>query len=210
MLHPIHGRPLVAWTVAAALECAGARVVVATDDERIAAAAEAAGAEALMTAPDLPSGTDRVAAAARSLSWPGPVLNWQGDEPLLRAADALAAVSLLDRFAVGTLAAPFVGDPADPNRVKVARAAVGAALDFSRSPLPAADPLEHVGVYAYTPAALTAWVAAPPSPREQAEGLEQLRALEMGLTLGVALIAAAPAGVNVPADLERVAPLLGN
>ncbi|MCH7494073.1 NTP transferase domain-containing protein, partial [bacterium] len=83
MLHLIHGRPLIAWTVRSARRCPGARVVVATDDGRIAAASRLAGAEALLTPSDLPSGTARVALAADLLGWQGPVLNWHGDEPLL-------------------------------------------------------------------------------------------------------------------------------
>ncbi|MCH7494020.1 3-deoxy-manno-octulosonate cytidylyltransferase, partial [bacterium] len=141
--------------------------------------------------------------------WQGPVLNWQGDEPLLRADDALAAVALLERFAVGTLAAPFRGDAEDRNRVKVQRAADGEALDFSRAPFAGGGPaLEHVGVYAYRADALEAWVAAPPALREEEESLEQLRAQAAGIRIGVALIAAAPPGVNVPQDIDRVRPLL--
>lgn len=214
MLHPIGGRPLIAWTVEAALAYEGAAVVVATDDERIAEAAKAAGAEVEMTAADLASGTDRVAAAARRRGWEGDVLNWQGDEPTLSATDAAAAVGLLDRFEIGTLAAPFRGDLADPHRVKVSIGPGGRASGFSRRAFPSrrrgeSPPLEHVGIYACRAPALAAWVAAEATPRERAEGLEQLRAMDLGLTIGVAEIPEAPVGVNVPGDVARVAERLG-
>jgi len=178
---------------------------------------ERAGVRAVLTDPGHPSGTDRVAEVAVRPEYRGfeVVANVQGDEPFVARealAGALARVEGGDD--VGTAAAPL--DPAlagDPSRVKVVTDAAGRALYFSRAPIPfRRDPREpgddlyrqHIGIYAYSRDALTRWVAAPPSAAELAERLEQLRALHLGLSIGVAaLTEAALLGIDTGDDLRR-------
>jgi 3-deoxy-manno-octulosonate cytidylyltransferase (CMP-KDO synthetase) len=196
------------------------RIVVATDAEEVAAACRAAGAEVAITHPDLPSGTDRVAAVAAQPAFAGydVIVNVQGDEPYLNA-DAVresAALVASGRFPLGTAAA--VAPPeilAQPTVVKVVTADDGRALYFSRAPIPflrdpadraTRDPLvrQHLGVYAYRPDALRRWVALPPHPLEVSERLEQLRALAAGIPMGVAPVApVAGGGIDTEDDLAR-------
>lgn len=209
------GKPLVVHTLEAAraARCAR-RVVVATDDPGIAAAVEAAGGEAVMTSAGCASGTDRVAEAARALPGEDLVINVQGDEPEIdpAALDALAAAMEADPGTpMGTLAAPL-GDAADlaaPSVVKVVVDAAGFALYFSRAPIPhQRDPgpepprLRHVGVYAFRREFLADFAAAPPSPLERAEGLEQLRALEAGARIRVVPCGSAPRGIDTREDYD--------
>ena len=192
-------------------------LVVATDSSMIAQVVERAGVRALLTADGHLSGTERVAEAARRPEFAefDAVANVQGDEPFV-SREALAGA--LDRLSrgddVGTAAAPLaLEEVADPARVKVVTDAGGRALYFSRAVIPhrreATDPArglywQHVGLYVYTRGALERWVSSPPSPAEQAERLEQLRALHCGLTIGVARLAEpAPPGVDTPEDLRR-------
>lgn len=186
-------------------------VRVATDDVRIADAVRAYGFEAIMTPVDCASGTDRIAAALAATEAPDLIVNVQGDEPLIDPSDldALVDATFEAGTPMGTLARPFVGELSDPNRVKVVRAADGRALYFSRAPIPwgsSAQPLLHVGVYAYRPAALKALAAAPPSPLERTERLEQLRALEMGLDIHVAMARSTEPSIAIdtPEDVEHV------
>lgn len=223
-LYPLLGRPLIEWVwrrveAMAVLDHA----VVATDSEEVAEVCRRLGAPVLMTAPDHPSGTDRVAEVAsrpefRDFEF---VANVQGDEPLLREAHLRAAIGLVreGRWDVGTCATPLGSEDArkDPTVVKVARAASGRALYFSRAPIPYKrdekplpdeldrEPyLRHIGIYAYTRAALDDWVAHAPSQLERLELLEQLRPLEAGLRIGVAIVGAADPGVDTPADVVRM------
>jgi 3-deoxy-manno-octulosonate cytidylyltransferase (CMP-KDO synthetase) len=202
-------------------------VVVATDHEEILALCRALGAEAVLTDPEHPSGTDRVAEVA---SLPGfdafpVVVNVQGDEPLLPEATLEAAVALVrdGPWALGTCAAPL-GDPAhlqNPGVVKAVRATDGRALYFSRAAVPhrrdgpptgdltGAPPyLRHIGIYSARREALFQWVALPPSPLEMLERLEQLRALEGGIPMGIAVVETAHGGVDTPEDLASIAALL--
>ncbi len=209
------GKPLVVHTLEAARAARRvSRVVVATDDERIAAAVRAAGGEAVMTSPDCASGTDRVAEAAARLPGEDVVVNVQGDEPEIEPAALDALIEALEadpRVEMGTLAAPL-GDPeeaARPSVVKVVMDGRGDALYFSRAPIPhRRDPagpaatLRHVGVYAYRRAFLARFAALPPTPLERTESLEQLRALEHGHRIRVVRVARAPAGIDTPEDYE--------
>jgi len=185
-------------------------VHIATDDERIAAAARTHGFEPIMTPVDCASGTDRIAHALASVDTPDLVINVQGDEPLIdpRDLDALVEATFDAGTAMGTLARPYTGDPNDPNCVKVARATDGRALYFSRAAIPHGDAtrLLHVGVYAYTPDALARLAAAPPSPLELSERLEQLRALELGMDIHVAMAQSTEPSIAIdtPEDVERV------
>lgn len=221
MLHPIAGVPLIVRVVRRARQARGLDdLLVATDDERIReAVTTAAGIEVVMTPSDLPSGTDRVAAALRGRS-ADIVVNIQGDEPLLDPAlvDALVDILRTGAWDLATAAAPLEDETelAKPSVVKVARAADGRALYFSRSPipyvrdrepgrsLPPGTHLRHIGIYGYVRPWLERIVAEPPSRLEQLEKLEQLRALELGARMYVHLTADAGLGVDTPEDVARV------
>ncbi len=219
-LADIAGRPMV-WHVATRARRARgvARVIVATDDERIRDAVADAGVDVAMTSPDHASGTDRLAEVARGLE-AGIVLNVQGDLPLLDPAmvEALAG-RMADEPALpmATIAAPLT-DEADwrsPHVVKVVAGRDGRALYFSRSAIPferdavraPGDPFgwRHVGLYAYRRDVLLRLAALPPSPLERRESLEQLRALEHGIAIGVVpWHGSAPLiEVDTQADLDR-------
>jgi 3-deoxy-manno-octulosonate cytidylyltransferase (CMP-KDO synthetase) len=192
-------------------------VVVATDSPMIAQVVDRMGVRSVMTHDGHRSGTDRVAEVAGRTEFArfDVVANVQGDEPFVSREALAGAIGRLDLGDdVGTAAAPLAPElAADPSRVKVVTDARGRALYFSRAAIPhrreptdRADELywQHVGLYVYTRAALERWVATPPSPAEQAERLEQLRALHCGLTIGVArLVEPALPGVDTPDDLRR-------
>jgi 3-deoxy-manno-octulosonate cytidylyltransferase (CMP-KDO synthetase) len=195
-----------------------ARVVVLTDDERIAHAVESFGGEWEMTPVECASGTDRIAHAARAWDVDA-VVNIQGDEPLIDPAMISAvAEHLKDHPAdpIVTIAAPANPEAfRDPNTVKVVLSAQGYALYFSRAPIPhsrnlgGATPLQHVGLYGYQRKALLEIAGLPVSPLERSEGLEQLRALENGIPIRVLLGKSSAPGVDTPDDLDRVERLLG-
>lgn len=209
------------WERARSMDCLD-EVVVATDSPEILEACRTAGAPAVLTDPAHPSGTDRVAEVASREAFDSAdvVVNLQGDEPLMEAAHVAAAVNEVRAGCqVGTCATPIV-DPTeleDPAVVKVVCRADGRALYFSRAPIPfrrdgpmddtflqARPALRHVGVYAYRRDALLEWVGRPPSPLELTERLEQLRALEAGMSIGVAMVEEAEGGVDTPADARRI------
>lgn len=214
-LTPILGRPMIAWVVDAAR---GARrvddVAVITDREEIAAAARRAGARAVVSDREAATGSDRIAHLLDLDEEAGRadvVVNLQGDEPALEPEAIDRAVGLLDgkRFDVATLVRePRAGERIDdPDLVKAVLAADGRALDFSRLPVrtgtPDGDPWIHVGIYAYRRPAFDRFVAAPPSPRERAERLEQLRVLALGLVIGCAIVRTESVGVDSPDDVPR-------
>jgi len=191
-------------------------VVVATDHGGIAERVEAAGARAILTSPDHPNGTLRVWEAVGHLEAGGSgpvtaVVNVQGDEPFVHGEQLRMLAEMISRpaAAVATLARPMeAGDPAfqDPNRVKVVCDAEGRALYFSRSPIPAgAGPwLKHLGLYAYTRAALERIVSLPPCDLEERERLEQLRWVWHGVGLHVGLTDLETPCIDTPEDLERL------
>lgn len=196
------------------------RVVVATDSDEICAVVRDAGGECVLTRPTHTSGTERVAevAARGEFRRFDVIVNVQGDEPFLGAEAVQGAVDQVrSGFALGTTAVPADESVlAEPAIVKVVCADDGRALYFSRAPIPfvrdlADAPLrvalvrQHLGVYAYTPSALAAWVALPVHPLELVERLEQLRPLAAGTAMGVALIATVPlmGGIDTEADLVR-------
>jgi 3-deoxy-manno-octulosonate cytidylyltransferase (CMP-KDO synthetase) len=212
-LAPLAGRPMVlhVWEAARAARRLG-RVVVATDDARIAACVREAGGEAVMTSPGAASGTDRVAEVARAMPADAYV-NVQGDEPLMPAENVDRAVDALlaePGRSLATLAISAGREAAaDPDCVKVAVARDGRALYFSRSPIPYfrnGEPSyrKHLGIYAYRASTLAEVAALPPSPLERAESLEQLRWLEAGYTIWVGEAAGDSIGVDTPADLANV------
>ncbi len=179
------------------------RVLVATDDERIVAAVRARGGEVVMTGACV-SGTDRVAEAARN-SGARVVVNVQGDEPFVDPADITrVAAAVSDGTPIATASAPLTEGVEDPSRVKVVCDERGRALYFSRAPIPHGGPWRlHVGLYAFTAAALDAVAALPPSLLERAERLEQLRWLEAGYRIRVVSIPEGPLSVDTPDDLAR-------
>ncbi|WP_303672939.1 3-deoxy-manno-octulosonate cytidylyltransferase [Vampirovibrio chlorellavorus] len=198
------------------------RIIVATDDERIAQTARTFGAEVAMTSPAHPSGTDRLWEVAQTLPAFEWVLNVQGDEPFINPAHLQAALEGIQRFAgadIITLVTPIhtVEDWREPNLVKAVLTAEGRALYFSRAPVPyhrdAPDlpqgVYRHIGLYLYRRTALERFTQLPPSPLEQMEKLEQLRALEAGMTIYAAVVSEAPVGVDTPADLIRIRESLG-
>jgi len=215
-LADIGGKPMIVRVLERALAAQAGPVVVATDADKIAGAVRAAGGQAVMTDPAHVSGSDRIAEAVAAVDPTGAhdlVVNVQGDEPLVEPEAIRTAVTLMDDPAVdiGTLgiyAEP--GDRDDPNAVKVAAAEVAPgrqrALYFSRAPVPWGEgaTIRHIGLYVYRRAALARFVALPPSPLERRERLEQLRALEAGMRIDLALVDKAARGVDTPADLARV------
>lgn len=212
-LADIAGKPMIAWMVDVAQAAGAGPVLVAAAEAEIAAAAQAAGAEAVLTDPDLPSGTDRVKAAA-DLADPSRrhdvIVNLQGDMPTLDPGVIGAAIAALgDGADIATLVSPSedAAHRDDPNVVKAIvswRGATGRCLYFTRAPAPSGEgPVQrHVGLYVYRRTALDRFVAAPPSPLELREKLEQLRALELGLRIDAAQVADFPKGVDSPKDLQ--------
>ena len=215
------GRPMIAWVVAACLEARSlAGVYVATDHEGIADAARKAGATAVMTPPDLASGTDRVALAAEGID-ADVFINVQGDEPAIdpRDLDLLAGAfggANPPRMATLARAAGPGTDFSSPDVVKLVRARNGDALYFSRCAIPyrrdaegGAPTLIHVGVYAYTAESLKLFARMDVSPLERTEKLEQLRALEAGWRIRVLDALGLPGvGVDRPEDMARATALL--
>ena len=189
------------------------RVLIATEDERIASACRAFGAEVAMTSPDHPTGTDRIAEVAGGLR-EEIIVNIQGDEPLIEGSVIDAAVDALiahPDVPMSTVVHPADADALDdPNRVKVVLDLRGRALYFSRSRIPhvrdgATMPMwQHVGLYAYRREFLLAFVELAPTDLERAESLEQLRALEHGFRIRAVETRYDSIGVDTPADLERV------
>lgn len=222
-LVPLCGKPLIQWVVERAARARRLdRLIVATDDRRIADVVRAIGAEAVMTRPDHPSGTDRVAEAVRGRR-ADVVINIQGDEPTIEPAliDRLADTMIAEpAWDMATAAAPFARpeDAGPASVVKVVFDAGGRALYFSRWPIPfirdepppAGETTHwlHVGIYAYRRAFLAKFVRAAPSPLERLEKLEQLRALHMGAAIKVVRAAARGIGVDTPEDVKKVEALL--
>jgi 3-deoxy-manno-octulosonate cytidylyltransferase (CMP-KDO synthetase) len=222
-LADIAGKPMIAHVLARAMEAGVGEVVVASDSQSVCVAAEKAGGRAVMTSADHPTGSDRIFEALTQLDPERRiriVVNVQGDLPTLDPADLRAAAALLDDPAVdiGTLAAE-IRDPAErtnPNIVKVVGAPLAPrrlrALYFTRATAPYGDgPLyHHIGLYAYRRAALERFVTLAPSVLEKRERLEQLRALEAGMRIDVALVDSVPLGVDTPEELERARALLSH
>ncbi|MFN3535855.1 MAG: 3-deoxy-manno-octulosonate cytidylyltransferase [Brevundimonas sp.] len=214
-LADIGGKPMIvrAWQAAVA---SGLSVAVAAGDPEIVDVVEAAGGRAVLTDPDLPSGSDRIRAALNAIDPDGAhdvVINLQGDMPFADPALSRLCADLMAREPscdIATLVASEAGpqDRTNPDVVKAVLALddagrSGRALYFTRSTLYGDGPVwRHIGVYGYRRAALEAFCAAPPSPLERREKLEQLRALEMGLSIWAAVINEAPLSVDNPTDLE--------
>ena len=212
------GRPLIQHVVEAAKRARRlTRVIVATDDQRIADAVRQFGGEAAMTRADHPSGTDRVAEVAATLPDARIIVNLQGDEPEVSGEALDTLVELLERdpdCPMATLATPIRDEATyrDPGCVKVVLAGSGRALYFSRSPipmyrdgLPPDGPLGllHLGLYAYRRDFLLSIAGLPPSPLETTEKLEQLRVLESGTPIAVGIVDEPSIGIDTPEDYAR-------
>lgn len=188
-------------------------VIVATDNEKIESEVKSFGGRVMMTSPDHPTGTDRLAEVAASLTDYDIVVNVQGDEPFINpdVIDSLAKMlAERDDLDMTTAAAPLKEDEYDdPSAVKVVVNQKGEALYFSRSLIPyprnefPVPPLKHVGIYAYRRDFLLAYAGMKQTPLEKTESLEQLRALEMGYKIGVIRIDSEDIGIDTEEDLKK-------
>ncbi|WP_373998994.1 3-deoxy-manno-octulosonate cytidylyltransferase [Bdellovibrio bacteriovorus] len=222
-LELLKGRPLIQWTIEGARKSKLiSELIVATDHEGIKAAAEAAGAKVVMTASELPTGSDRINAAVQNIEC-DIVVNIQGDEPQVTGEliDKLAQVFLEDKnLDMATLAHPISEEELQSmNSVKVVLNKNDEALYFSRYAIPysrksAEDMgslegcMKHIGMYAYAKKFLKTFCAAPPAFIENAESLEQLRALYLGAKIKVIRVKEALVGVDTPEDLARLEKML--
>lgn len=227
VLLPLAGKSMLQHVWERAVESGAGETVVATDSDRVADAARGFGADVCMTSVDCRSGTERAAEVCRHRNWEDdqPVVNVQGDAPLLPPQSIVRVATLLDEHpdaAIATLCTPLqtVAEYRDPNVVKVVFDRTGRALYFSRSPVPAtghgndeeaavAGGFRHLGLYAYRPAALQLLSAAEPCELERLERLEQLRAMWLGMEIRIAVdVNAHGPDVDTRADLEQVERLL--
>lgn len=217
----IGGLPMIVHVLRRATEAQIGRVVVATDAPEIARAVTAHGGEAVMTRADHPSGSDRIFEALQTIDGAGDietVINVQGDLPTIEPAAVRAVLSPFDdpQVDISTLAAVIAkdGEHTNPNVVKVIGSPLNPtrlrALYFTRATAPYGDGprYHHIGLYAYRRSALARFVALPPSPLEIREKLEQLRALEAGMRIDVAVVDTVPLGVDTPHDLETARTML--
>ncbi len=223
-LADILGKPMIQHVYERAARARGVTLTgVATDDERIANAVRAFGGKVWMTSPDLQSGTDRVAAVARQHPEIDVFVNVQGDEPLMdpRAIEAGVELVASGRFEMSTVMTPMrdVADLSNAAVVKVIPDDHGRAIYFSRHPIPysrkgAPDAGEsfvcrrHVGLYVYRRETLLRFSALPACAMERAESLEQLRALQAGIPIGIAEVDFTSIGVDTPEELEKVRSIL--
>jgi len=221
VLADIGGLPMIVHVARRAVEADIGRAAVATDSSEVARAVRDAGFEAVMTRSGHASGSDRIHEALQWLDPEGEVeavVNLQGDLPTIRPGAIRAALALLETGGtdIGTLAALIrdAAEKTDPNVTKVIGSPLSSdrlrALNFTRATAPHGDgPLyHHIGLYAYRRDALSRFVSLPPSVLETRESLEQLRALEAGMRIDVALVDTVPIGVDTPADLERARQVL--
>lgn len=229
----IGGRPMIRWVWECAIESGASEVLVATDHDDVVASCRDFGADVCMTDPAHASGTDRIAAVATERGWDEDVIvvNVQGDEPLMPPALIRQAAELLllhPDADMGTLGTPIhdLEEYLDPNTVKLVMRVDGAALYFSRAPIPwhregaaaglgsqqlHAGAMRHLGIYSYRVDALQRLAASPQCRLEEIERLEQLRALWLGMRIQVDAAVEVPTpGVDTPGDLERINRLLTN
>jgi 3-deoxy-manno-octulosonate cytidylyltransferase (CMP-KDO synthetase) len=220
-LADIHGAPMIVHVWRRAMEANIGPVWVAADDPRVTEAVVSAGGKAIMTRSDHPSGSDRIFEALGLIDADGAhdvVVNIQGDLPTIEPSAVRACLAPLAERAVdiATLATPITREQEkdDPNVVKIVATELDPtwlrALYFTRARAPWGEGrlLHHIGLYAYRRDSLRRFVVAPPSPLERREKLEQLRALEAGMRIDVALVDTAPLGVDAPEDLERARVML--
>jgi 3-deoxy-manno-octulosonate cytidylyltransferase (CMP-KDO synthetase) len=213
VLAELGGRSIVEWCWRAAKDAKIGPVLVATEDERVARAVRAFGGVACLTSKTCASGTDRVWQAAKLFPHKVElILNLQGDQPLVDPKTLRDVVSVLKKRPaadIATAVMPLLDKSRveNPNVVKAALAKDGRALYFSRAPIPfprngtAPQRWEHMGIYGFRRAALERFVKLPPSPLEKTESLEQLRALEAGMSIFAAVVSDVPVAIDTPQDL---------
>lgn len=215
-LADIHGKPMIVHVMLRAQEANLGRVVVACSEAEVKAAVEKAGGEAVLTDPDLPSGSDRIYQALINIDPQGKheaIINVQGDLPTIEPAPIRAAYDLLKnpQTDIGTLAT-VIKDPADIEKSQIVKVVQenGRAFYFTRAAAPWGEGpmLHHIGLYTYKRAALDKFVSSPPSQLEKREKLEQLRALSLGLRIDVAIVDTFPLGVDTQEDLDLARKLL--
>ena len=218
----IAGKPMIVQVWHRAMEADCGRVVVAAAEAEIVDAITAVGGEAILTDPDLPSGSDRIYQALMRVDAQGThaaIINLQGDLPNLDPQHVKTVLDILPGYEMSTLVAEITTDEEreNPNVVKAILSLPegqksGRALYFTRATAPTGDgPLyHHIGIYGYQRAALEHFVSLPPSPLEKRERLEQLRALEAGMHISAACVDVVPIGVDTQADLERADRLLSD
>lgn len=214
-LLPIQGKPMIQWTYENAVRCKHFnRVIVATDDREIAHTIESAGGEVAMTDPNIQTGSDRVAAVAKSYPDMDVIVNLQGDEPFIRPRmleQLLAPYLAGEQPDMTTLAYPLNLQTKynDPGAVKVITDLQGNALYFSRAPIPyfrthqKAPVHHHIGLYAFRRDFLMLYTSLPNTPLQEIESLEQLRALEHGYKIRVCLTEERTLEINTPEEYEQ-------
>jgi len=226
LLHAINGTPLILWTARRIrAEAPEYPLFFAVDGPRLKEVLETDGFDAVLTDPDLPSGTDRIAAANAHVG-AARVINVQGDEPMVTGAQIRMLDNLLgEGIDMATLGTPLHSgkDFRDPNHVKMVRTRTGRALYFSRAPIPYIrdaggcydsllagpdDVLIHLGLYAYTAAFLAAFASLPPSPLERLERLEMLRALENGYSIAAGITPEGLIEIDTPENVAEFASAL--
>lgn len=228
VLRELGGTPVVEWCRRAALKADVGPVAVATESPVVAGLIEGRGGIAVMTSPDCPSGTDRAHQAVRLIERRlgrrfTRVINLQGDEPFIQASTIRRVADLLrnPEADISTAVVPLAdaSRAAEPSMVKAVVAQGGRCLYFSRAPVPfagASHPgangqgsyFQHIGIYGFQRAALERFVRLPPSPLERRERLEQLRAMEAGMSIFAATVRDQTVAIDTPADLKRAAALL--
>ena len=213
VLAKLSGQPVVEWCYRAAKAARVGPVLVATEDSRVIKAARAFGAKAVLTSESCVSGTDRVYEAAKPYKTPF-VINLQGDCPLMAPATLRRIVALLSQepradIATAVIALKEESRALNPNVVKAVLSAEGRALYFSRAAIPyprncrAPQRFEHLGIYGFRRSSLKRFVNLPASPLEQTESLEQLRALEAGMSIYAAVVKDLPVAIDTPEDLRH-------
>ena len=218
LIQKVEGKPLILWTAERIIEIAPEfELFFAVDGKELQVILEDAGFSAIQTDPELPSGTDRIAAANLEIKAPS-VINVQADEPLVerKHIDSLVTALLPDRTSMSTLAVPFTeeSDFLDPNQVKVILDSQGYAIYFSRAPIPfyrdtdgmweeKKTPLKHIGLYGYKASFLKQFCNEEAGRLEKIEKLEQLRALEWGAKISVSVIPSPTIGIDSPEDLIK-------
>lgn len=218
LLHPVRGKPLVLWTAERIRhECPDVPLFFAVGDTELADVLRAAGFSAILTNPDLPSGSDRIAAANREIG-ASLLINVQADEPLVTGKQIRALLDGLQHAPIATVACrfPSADDFCNPNHVKVLCDDVGKALYFSRATIPfnrssngilsdgelrTLPVFWHQGLYAYDSASLDHFVSQPPSSLELCEKLEQLRPLQAGVDIHVTIVDHRAVGIDTPTDI---------
>jgi len=218
LIQKVQGKPLILWTAERIKEIAPEfDLFFAVDGKELQVILEDAGFSAIQTDPDLPSGTDRIAAANLEIKAPS-VINVQADEPLVerKHIDSLVTALLPDRTSMSTLAVPFTeeSDFLDPNQVKVILDSQGYAIYFSRAPIPfyrdtdgiweeKKTPLKHIGLYGYKASFLEQFCREEAGRLEKIEKLEQLRALEWGAKISVSVVSSPTIGIDSPEDFIK-------